>query len=73
MGYNAQQMWWRCIPSTRYVLFYKQGYVFLFERETGKPLFPIKTQKYPPSDLEGEVKAKEQSLPVLPAPFARQK
>jgi quinoprotein glucose dehydrogenase len=51
----------------------KQGYVFVFDRATGKPLFPIKTQKYPPSDLEGEVTAKEQSLPVLPAPFARQK
>ncbi|MGB8539707.1 MAG: PQQ-binding-like beta-propeller repeat protein [Acidobacteriaceae bacterium] len=51
----------------------KQGYVFVFDRETGKPLFPIKTRKYPPSDLEGEVTAKEQSLPVLPAPFARQK
>ncbi|MGC2400268.1 MAG: PQQ-binding-like beta-propeller repeat protein, partial [Acidobacteriaceae bacterium] len=51
----------------------KQGYVFLFDRETGKPLFPIKDQKYPPSDLEGEVTAKEQALPVLPAPFARQK
>jgi quinoprotein glucose dehydrogenase len=51
----------------------KQGYVFVFDRATGKPLFPMKTQKYPPSDLEGEVTAKEQSLPVLPAPFARQK
>jgi quinoprotein glucose dehydrogenase len=51
----------------------KQGYVFVFDRETGKPLFPIKNRKYPPSDLEGEVTAKEQSLPVLPAPFARQK
>jgi quinoprotein glucose dehydrogenase len=51
----------------------KHGYVFVFDRETGKPLFPIRTQKYPPSDLEGEVTAKEQSLPVLPAPFARQK
>ena len=51
----------------------KQGYVFLFDRKTGKPLFPIKNRKYPPSDLEGEVTAKEQSLPVLPAPFARQK
>jgi quinoprotein glucose dehydrogenase len=51
----------------------KQGYVFVFDRQTGKPLFPIKTQKYPASDLEGEVTAKEQSLPVLPAPFARQK
>jgi len=51
----------------------KQGYVFVFDRATGKPLFPMKSQKYPPSDLEGEVTAKEQSLPVLPAPFARQK
>jgi quinoprotein glucose dehydrogenase len=50
----------------------KQGYVFLFERETGKPLFPMKTRSYPPSDLEGEVTAKKQSLPVLPAPYARQ-
>src|SRR6201995_5894478 len=33
----------------------------------------MKSQKYPPSDLEGEVTAKEQSLPLLPAPFARQK
>ncbi len=51
----------------------KQGYVYLFDRESGKPLFPMKTQKYPPSDLEGEVTAKEQTLPMLPAPFARQK
>src|SRR6201996_3783293 len=51
----------------------KQGFVYLFDRETGKPLFPVKSRKYPPSDLEGEVTAKEQSLPVLPAPFARQK
>jgi quinoprotein glucose dehydrogenase len=51
----------------------KQGYVYLFDRENGKPLFPMKSRKYPPSDLEGEVTAKEQSLPLLPAPFARQK
>jgi quinoprotein glucose dehydrogenase len=51
----------------------KQGYVYLFDRESGKPLFPMKSRKYPPSDLEGEVTAKEQSLPLLPAPFARQK
>src|SRR3984885_9264493 len=51
----------------------KQGYVFLFDGETGKPLFPLKSRSYPPSDLEGEVTAKKQSLPVLPAPYARQK
>jgi quinoprotein glucose dehydrogenase len=51
----------------------KQGYVFLFDRDTGKPLFPIKKRKYPRSDVEGEVTAKEQGLPLLPAPYARQK
>jgi quinoprotein glucose dehydrogenase len=50
----------------------KQGYVYLFERTTGKPLFPLKRRKYPASDL-GEITAKEQALPELPAPFARQK
>jgi quinoprotein glucose dehydrogenase len=51
----------------------KQGYVYLFDRQTGKPLFPMESRKYPASDVEGEVTAKEQSLPLLPAPFARQK
>jgi len=51
----------------------KQGFLFVFDRETGKPLFPIANHKYPPSELEGEVTAKEQPLPELPAPFARQK
>jgi quinoprotein glucose dehydrogenase len=51
----------------------KQGYLYLFERATGKPLFPLKSRMYPASDLAGEVTAKEQVLPELPAPFARQK
>jgi quinoprotein glucose dehydrogenase len=51
----------------------KQGYLYLFERTTGKPIFPLKSRQYPASDLEGEITAKEQSLPELPAPFARQK
>ncbi len=50
----------------------KSGYVFLFERETGKPLFPIELRKYPASDVEGEKAALMQPLPTLPPPFARQ-
>jgi quinoprotein glucose dehydrogenase len=50
----------------------KSGHVFLFERTSGKPLFPIQYQKYPASDVEGEVAADSQLLPTLPAPFARQ-
>lgn len=50
----------------------KQGFVYVFDRATGKPLFPVKYRKYPPSDLHGEVAAKEQPLPTKPAPYARQ-
>ena len=50
----------------------KQGYVYLFDRVTGKPLFPIEYRKYPASTLEGEVAAETQPLPTRPAPYARQ-
>ena len=51
----------------------KQGFVYLFDRATGKPLFPIEYQKYPASDVPGEVAAIEQPLPTKPAPYARQR
>jgi quinoprotein glucose dehydrogenase len=50
----------------------KQGFVYLFDRTNGKPLFPIESRKYPPSTVPGEVAAPEQPLPTRPAPFARQ-
>jgi quinoprotein glucose dehydrogenase len=50
----------------------KQGFVYLFDRSNGTPLFPIESRKYSPSDVAGEVAASEQSLPTRPAPFARQ-
>jgi quinoprotein glucose dehydrogenase len=50
----------------------KQGFVYLFDRTTGAPLFPIDSRKYPPSTIPGEVAAAEQPLPAKPAPFARQ-
>jgi quinoprotein glucose dehydrogenase len=51
----------------------KQGFVFLFDRAKGTPLYPLELKKYPPSDLKGEVAAAEQSLPSKPAPYARQR
>jgi quinoprotein glucose dehydrogenase len=51
----------------------KQGFVYLFDRANGTPLFPLETHKYPRSDLPGEVAAPEQSLPTKPAPYARQR
>ena len=50
----------------------KSGFVFLFDRETGAPLFPIESRKYPKSDLEGEITADTQPLPTIPEPFTRQ-
>ncbi len=50
----------------------KQGWVYLFDRTNGKPLFPIEYRGYPASDVPGEVAASTQPLPVKPAPYARQ-
>lgn len=50
----------------------KQGYVFVFDRVTGKPIFPIKEMPVPKSDLEGESAWPTQPIPTKPAPFARQ-
>src|SRR5258707_1265045 len=50
----------------------KQGFVYMFDRVTGKLLVPIESRKYPKSTLEGEVTAQEQSLPTWPKPYARQ-
>jgi quinoprotein glucose dehydrogenase len=50
----------------------KQGWVFLFDRVTGAPLFPIEERSYPASDVPGEVTAPTQPLPSVPAPYARQ-
>jgi glucose dehydrogenase len=51
----------------------KQGFVYLFDRANGTPLFPLESHKYPASTLKGEVAASEQSLPSKPAPYARQR
>jgi quinoprotein glucose dehydrogenase len=50
----------------------KSGHVYVFERETGKPLFPIEYRQVPPSDVDGEVLAREQPLPLQPPAYARQ-
>lgn len=50
----------------------KSGHVFVFNRVTGEPLFPIQERPVPPSDLQGESAWPTQPLPVKPLPFARQ-
>jgi len=50
----------------------KSGHVFVLERATGAPLFPIENRRVPPSDVEGELLAETQPFPLKPPPFARQ-
>ena len=50
----------------------KQGFVFVFNRQTGEPLFPIEERKVPQSNLPGEVSSPTQPFPTKPKPFARQ-
>ena len=51
----------------------KQGFVYVFDRVSGQLLFPIKEAHYPASNVPGEVTSPTQSLPVDPAPYARQR
>lgn len=51
----------------------KQGYLYLLERDTGKPLFPIESRRYPASTIPGELASETQGLPTKPAPLARQR
>jgi quinoprotein glucose dehydrogenase len=50
----------------------KNGFLFVFDRVTGKPLWPIEERPVPASDVPGEVTAKTQPFPTAPPPFARQ-
>lgn len=51
----------------------KTGHVFLFERTTGKPLFPIVERVVPASDIPGESASRTQPFPTKPASLASQR
>ncbi len=60
----------RKVPAVAQIT--KTGYVYVFERKTGKPLFPIAYRPVPASALDGEVASTTQPYPVSPPPFIRQ-
>ena len=49
----------------------KTGFVFLFDRETGEPLFEVREVPVTSSDVEGEQAWPTQPIPVKPPPFCR--
>lgn len=50
----------------------KMGFVFVLDRDTGAPLFPVQERAAPRSHVRGEVSAPAQPVPTLPRPIARQ-
>lgn len=50
----------------------KNGFLYVFDRVTGKPLWPIEERPVPQSDLAGEKSSPTQPFPTVVPPFARQ-
>ena len=49
----------------------KTGFLYVFNRVTGAPLWPIEERPVPKSDVPGEQAWPTQPFPTRPAPFAR--
>ncbi len=50
----------------------KTGFVYVFDRVTGQPVWPIEERPVPASDVPGEMASPTQPFPTRPAPFVRQ-
>ena len=50
----------------------KSGFLFVFDRVSGKPLWPIEERPVPKSDVPGEIAAATQPFPTVVPPFSRQ-
>ncbi len=50
----------------------KTGFLFVFDRVTGAPIWPIEERSVPPSDVPGEKASQSQPFPTKPKPFAKQ-
>ncbi|HXJ38650.1 MAG TPA: PQQ-binding-like beta-propeller repeat protein, partial [Bryobacteraceae bacterium] len=51
----------------------KQGFLYVFDRVTGKPVWPIVEKPVPQTTAPGETTWPTQPFPTMPPPFARQK
>jgi quinoprotein glucose dehydrogenase len=50
----------------------KQGFIYVFDRVSGRPLWPIEERPVPQTDAPGEQSWPTQPFPTAPPPFARQ-
>src|SRR6185369_2323193 len=51
----------------------KNGFLYVFDRVTGRPLWPIEERPVPKSEVPGEWTSPTQPFPTMPPPFARQR
>jgi len=51
----------------------KQGFIFVLNRLTGEPVFPLNEVKVPQTDVPGEATAPTQPEPMIPPPTVPQK
>jgi quinoprotein glucose dehydrogenase len=51
----------------------KMGHLFVLDRETGVPVFPVEERPVPASDVPGESAWPTQPFPLVPAPFVPQR
>jgi quinoprotein glucose dehydrogenase len=51
----------------------KTGFLYVLNRDTGKPVFPVEERGVPQSDIPGELTSPTQPFPIAPPPLAPQK
>jgi quinoprotein glucose dehydrogenase len=51
----------------------KMGHLFVLDRETGRPLFPVEERPVPPSSVPGEQASPTQPFPTAPPPLVPQR
>jgi quinoprotein glucose dehydrogenase len=51
----------------------KMGYLFVLDRDTGKPLFPVEERAFAASDIPGEAASPTQPMPTAPPPLVPQR
>ena len=63
---------WKGRPRDVVAVPSKTAWIYVFDRVTGRPIWPIRERSVPRSDVPGERTAATQPMPTLPLPFARQ-
>jgi len=50
----------------------KTGFLYVFDRDTGRPVFPVEERTVPQSDIPGEKASPTQPVPLFPPPLTPQ-